>query len=67
MKITLNNRTEIIPDGVKYISDLLKYKNFSFPRIVVKVNGVLIKKPDFTSVSINENDTVEIIHLVSGG
>lgn len=67
MEIILNNKQEVIPVEVNTIGKLLKYKTFSFPRIVVKINNRLIRKPDYDQAIIQENDRVEIIHLVSGG
>lgn len=69
MKITLNHREEILDtSNVNLtINELLKLKKFSFTRLVVKINGTLIKRENFDSASFQENDNVEIIHMISGG
>jgi thiamine biosynthesis protein ThiS len=67
MKITLNRQEEEIPGGQMTIRDILKYKNFSFPNLVVRINGKLVKKPDYDTAMVVEGDFVEIIHLISGG
>ncbi len=69
MKIILNNREEILntTKGNLTINELLKLKKFSFTRLVVKINSKLIKRENFDSASFQENDNVEIIHMISGG
>jgi len=67
MIISLNNRTEEIPGDAKSISEILKIKNFTFPRIIVKLNGSLIKKPSYANTIVKDGDNLHIIHLISGG
>ena len=44
MQITLNNRPETIPGVELRITDILKFKNYTFRMMVVKINGQLVKK-----------------------
>jgi thiamine biosynthesis protein ThiS len=69
MKIILNHRDEVLKTTKENltINELLKLKKFSFTRLVVKINGKLVKRENFDSVSFQENDNVEIIHMISGG
>ncbi|PKL81633.1 MAG: thiamine biosynthesis protein ThiS [Ignavibacteriae bacterium HGW-Ignavibacteriae-3] len=69
MKITLNHRDDVLDTSKESITinELLKLKKFSFTRLVVKINGTLIKRENFDSASFKENDNVEIIHMISGG
>jgi len=67
MRIILNNREEHIDSNKVTISELLMIKNFTFKLLVIKVNGNLIRKPDYPNTTINEGDDVAIIHLLSGG
>jgi thiamine biosynthesis protein ThiS len=66
MEIILNNNRETIEDNVT-ISEILKIKNFTFKFLVVRVNGVLIKKDKWDETTVKEGDVVNIIHLISGG
>ncbi len=68
MKFILNNRPETIT-GIKEISveELLKVKNFTFPMIIVKINGVLVKKQNYPFLKIKDGDVVSAVHLISGG
>ena len=69
MKITLNHRAEVLetPKESLTINELLKLKKFSFTRLVVKINGKLVKRENYDADSFRENDNVEIIHMISGG
>ncbi len=68
MKIKLNNRDENL-EGHKEVSvkELLKIMNFTFPMIIVKINGKLVKKDKFENAIIKDGDDVAALHLISGG
>lgn len=67
MTINLNNREEKFTGDTLSINEILKIKNFTFPRIIVKLNGSLIKKPAYGSTIIKHGDILNVIHLISGG
>ncbi|MCK5822891.1 MAG: sulfur carrier protein ThiS [Bacteroidales bacterium] len=67
MKITLNNRNENFDNKTLTVSQLLEIKNFTFKMIVVKINDKLVKKEFYETTFINNNDNVNVIHLISGG
>jgi thiamine biosynthesis protein ThiS len=67
MQITLNNRQETIPGDVVTISDILKFKNYTFRMMVVKINGQLVKKNSYAEAEVKEGDDVQILHMISGG
>jgi thiamine biosynthesis protein ThiS len=69
MKIVLNNREEYLETTKQSltISELLVLKNYSFKSLVIKINGNLIKREKRDMAVFSEGDTVEVIHLISGG
>lgn len=69
MKIILNDIEEILETSEESlsISELLKLKKFSFTRLVVQINGELIKRENFDSALFKEGDKVDVIHMISGG
>ncbi|MCD6659920.1 MAG: sulfur carrier protein ThiS [Lentimicrobium sp.] len=67
MKIILNNRNEEFHQEQLTINELLAEKNFTFKMLVVKVNGELVKRRDFDSVTIKDGDDVMVLHLITGG
>lgn len=67
MNITLNNRTEYFDKESLTVQELLDIKNFTFKMLIIKLNGRLIKKHEYNSAIINNQDNVIVLHLVSGG
>lgn len=67
MRIVLNNREEEIGAEKLSVSQLLEFKQFTFKMIVVKLNGKLIKKPEYSSTYIGDGDNINVLHLISGG
>jgi len=67
MKVTINNVPEYIDKETLTIADIIQMKRYTFPMIVVRVNGKPIKKEDFSNTFVNEGDNIQIIHLISGG
>jgi sulfur carrier protein len=67
MKIILNNNNEELSGDKMNIQQLLNAKKFTFKMLVIKVNGVLVKKEDYENIIIKDGDKVDVIHLISGG
>ncbi|MCF6241050.1 MAG: sulfur carrier protein ThiS [Bacteroidales bacterium] len=68
MKISLNNRPEIISDKEEMtLQELILYKNYSFHMLVTKVNDQLIRKEERDKTIIRDGDNVLVLHLISGG
>ncbi len=49
------------------IQDVIDIMRFVYPRLVIKVNGKLIKKEEYSSFVLQENDDLKIYHLLAGG
>jgi sulfur carrier protein len=49
------------------VQELLAARRYSFPLIVVKVNGVFVPREEYRNASVKEGDVVDAYHLVSGG
>ena len=67
MKIVLNNKETELPVEQITVQGLLRAMNFTFPLIVIKVNGELVKKEKYDRVQLRKGDNVDAIHLISGG
>ena len=69
MEITLNNATEKIETGKSSltINELLDIKNFTFELLIVRINGTLVKKDDYSTSTIKPGDKVDVIHVFGGG
>ncbi len=67
MKISLNHKEVSMAGESLSVGELLTVMKFTFPLIIVKINGKLIKKEDYQRVFVGDGDNVEAIHLMSGG
>lgn len=67
MEIQLNNNKEVIERDQLTMAELIQYKNFTFPMLVTKINGLLVKKVDRDDAMIRDGDNVTVLHLISGG
>ena len=67
MKILLNNREEVFECEEMAVSELLRLKSFTFKMLVIKINGILVKKADYETSLIKDGDEVQVLHLISGG
>ena len=67
MRITLNNRQEIIDAQKLTVQELIDKKNFTFRLLVTKVNGKLVKRDERDKVEIKDGDNVAVIHMITGG
>lgn len=67
MKILLNNREEKIEKDKISITELMAFKNYTFTRIIVKVNGKYIDNKDYASTYVEDGFDVVILHMVAGG
>lgn len=67
MKIILNNTPEEFDQAIMTVNELLKAKTFTFKMLVIKINGSLVKKDEYATATIKDNDDVMVLHLVSGG
>ncbi|MGE5631070.1 MAG: sulfur carrier protein ThiS [Caulobacteraceae bacterium] len=64
--ILVNGREFQWEEGLT-VAELLKKKNYTYPKIVVRVNGKVISNEEFASTVINDGDDVKAIHLLAGG
>jgi len=68
MNIVLNNREKEIKERNELnVIELFEIMRFTFPNIVVKINGKLVKKQDYKNSLIRNGDKVDAIHMISGG
>jgi len=49
------------------ITRLLRRMNYTFPLVVVKIDGQVIPKSRYSETIVPDGSVVEVIHLISGG
>ena len=65
--IRVNDKFDVEWQKGMNVNSLLKILNFTFPMIVVSVNGMVVPKSEYGATTIEDNDEVKVIHLVAGG
>ncbi|MDY0318615.1 MAG: sulfur carrier protein ThiS [Candidatus Cloacimonadaceae bacterium] len=66
MQITINGNKVDWQEGMT-VRDALTLMNYSFPMLVIKLNGVLVPKADYDSTVIPAGAELMVVHLISGG
>jgi len=64
--IKLNGRDFSWEDNLT-IQGIIEKKKYTFPKLIVKLNGQHIEKEDYETTYVNDGDNVQIIHLLAGG
>ena len=49
------------------VQELLKRLKYSFPLVIVKINGKHVFRDSFSEVIIPKNADIKVIHMISGG
>ena len=67
MKTIMVNGNSLNWEENMNIDLILKRKNYTFKMLVVKVDGKLIKKTEYSNTFVEPGADVKVIHLISGG
>jgi sulfur carrier protein len=67
MKITVNRIPEEHPEESLTVRQILSRKGWSFPLLIVRVDGALVERTDYETALVRDGADVELCHLVSGG
>ena len=49
------------------VNSILEVLKFTFPMIIVSVNGRVVPRSEYGTTRIEDNDEVKVIHLIAGG
>lgn len=66
MQLTINGKNSNFPSPLN-LQDYLKKQNIDLEAIVVEINEKIIKKTEWPTTILQENDVVELIMFVGGG
>jgi sulfur carrier protein len=67
MKLFINGKEEQASDDLTVVQ-LLKEKNVEMPDMVtVELNGKILKREQFETTKVKENDKVEFLYFMGGG
>ncbi len=65
--IQVNKRKEVEWEEGMTVSALLERLNYTYPHIIVKVNGELVRREAYDACTIPDGADVRVIHLIAGG
>lgn len=65
--IRVNNKDEIEWEPGLTVAELLRRFRYTFPAIVVTINGEVISEEEFPTRLIPDGADVRVIHLIAGG
>ena len=65
--IRVNDKFDVEWQKGMTVTSLLEILKFTFPMIIVSVNGKVIPRREYGTTTIEDNDDVKVIHLVAGG
>jgi len=66
MGLTVNSKpVHYVADET--IQDLLKRIRFTFPLVIVKINGMHVPRNKYSTAIVPENADIKVIHMISGG
>ncbi len=67
MKLVVNGKDVNSKDGIS-VSELLIEQNVKMPEMVsVELNGSIVRRENFDSTDLKENDKVEFLYFMGGG
>ena len=67
MTITVNNEKETFDTDHISESQLLLAKRYSFPLIIIRIEGRLIDRSHYDTEIIRDGYKVDLYHMISGG
>lgn len=65
--IQVNDRTEVAWEEGMTVADLLERLNYTYPLIIVKVDGELVPRESYDDRVIPDGADVRVVHLIAGG
>jgi sulfur carrier protein len=65
--ILVNNRDKVAWEEGLTVSALLERFRYTFPHIIVKVDGEVVPREEYPTRTIPDGADVWVIHLIAGG
>ncbi len=65
MQIKVNNKQQTV--SAKTVEELIMEINLKDSFLAVAINGSIVRKNDWNTAEISENDSIDIMSIVGGG
>lgn len=66
MHIQINGEKREVSRNLS-LQDLIKHLNLSPERIAIELNQIVVRRADWSTTVLEDDDRVEIVHFVGGG
>lgn len=66
MRLRINGETRELANGLSLL-ELIKELDLPADRIAVELNRKVVRRSEWASTSLKEDDQIEIVHFVGGG
>lgn len=66
MQVVVNGEARELVEGMT-VSDLLATLSLAEERIAIELNKTVLRRRDWVSTRLAEDDRVEVVHFVGGG
>ena len=66
MQIQVNGEVQQVSDGLS-VSDLITKLDLRADQIAIELNHQVLRRPEWESTPLKNNDRIEIVHFVGGG
>ena len=66
MQIVVNGETREVPDHLT-VATLVEYLDLPNERTAIERNREVVRRADWPSVAVTDDDRIEIVHFVGGG
>jgi len=66
MRVKINGEERVVDDGLT-LTGLLESLQIRPGRVVVERNRDIVPRDSYNATSIDDGDTIEIVHFVGGG
>ena len=65
--ICVNDKFEIEWQEGMTVQQMLERLNFSFPLIIVSIDGILVTKDEYATRRVPDGAQVKVLHMTAGG
>lgn len=67
MQVRLNGTETRLSEGCLTIADLLAQPPWRDRKLLVELNGTVVRQEEYTITPLSEGDRIELVHFVGGG
>jgi thiamine biosynthesis protein ThiS len=66
LRVYINGESREL-SGTPSLAELITQLDLPAPRVAVELNRDIVRRSDWSSTMLNEDDRIEIVHFVGGG